>query len=65
MILLQFTDNVDLRMQTEMFELFSGKGAVSSVFRRAGVSTVSYDRDLAPGKRCMDFLSESGFSFKP
>ena len=57
-----FTDNVNLGLQTQMFELFSGKGAVSGVFRQAGIPTVSYDIEHHPGRRTMDFLSEGGFA---
>lgn len=64
-LLIQFTENINIDMNTEMFELFSGKGAVSSVFRNAGVATVSYDRDLKPGQRHMDFLSPAGFALEP
>ena len=63
--MLQFTSNIELSLNTEMFELFCGEAAVSSVFRRAGVATVSYDREMAPGKRNMDFLTPSGFAFQP
>ena len=48
-----------------MFELFSGKGAVSGVFKRAGVATISFDMELDPGQKTMDFLSEAGFAFQP
>ena len=60
-----FTEGADMVMQTQMFECFSGQGHVSAVFKRAGVSTVSFDRELHPGKRTMDFLSEGGFASKP
>ena len=52
-------------MQTQFFELFSGEGAVSRVFKSAGVSTVSYDVQMDSGRRTMDFLSEGGFASKP
>lgn len=61
-LLLMFTENADTSMRTQMFELFSGEGKVSGVFRRAGVPTVSYDINNCPGKRSMDFLSEGGFA---
>ena len=51
-------------MQTQFFELFSGEGAVSRVFKSAGVSTVSYDVQMDSGRRTMDFLSEGGFASK-
>ena len=54
-----------MAMQTQMFECFSGQGHVSAVFKRAGVSTVSFDRELHPGKRTMDFLSVGGFASIP
>ena len=60
-----FTENANPDMQTQMFELFSGHGAVSGVFRRAGVATVSYDINMDKGKRTMDFLTEGGFASKP
>ena len=60
-----FTENVETGMRTQMLELFSGEGAVSSVFKREGVATVSYDINMAPGKRSMDFLSSCGFASKP
>lgn len=65
MILLTFTDNVNVAMESQMFELFSGKGAVSGVFKRAGVATISFDMELDPGQKTMDFLSEAGFAFQP
>ena len=52
-------------MQTQFFELFSGEGAVSRVFKSAGVATVSYDVQMDRGRRTMDFLSEGGFAPKP
>ena len=61
-LLLMFTENADTSMRTQMFELFSGEGKVSGVFRRAGVPTVSYDINNCPGERSMDFLSEGGFA---
>lgn len=64
-ILLMFTENVNKEMRIEMMELFSGHGTVSGHFRQEGVSTVSYDIDLAKGRRTMDFLSEAGFALKP
>ena len=60
-----FTESANPDMQTQMFELFSGHGAVSGVFRRAGVATVSYDINMDKGKRTMDFLTEGGFASKP
>ena len=52
-------------MQTQFFELFSGEGAVSRIFKSAGVPTVSYDVQMDSGRRTMDFLSEGGFASKP
>ncbi|CAL1131728.1 unnamed protein product, partial [Cladocopium goreaui] len=46
-ILLTFTDNVDLGLRTQFFECFSGQAAVSRVFKREGVPTVSYDIEMA------------------
>ena len=60
---MQFTGNIDLSLQTQMLELFSGQGKVSGVFRRSGVATVSYDIEMFPDKRTMDFLSPSGFAY--
>lgn len=60
-----FTENAETGMRTQMLELFSGEGAVSRVFKGAGVATVSYDINMAPGKRSMDFLSPSGYASKP
>ena len=57
-----WTSNIDLRMQVEMLELFSGDARVSRVFREAGKSTVSYDLLYDPKGRCMNFLSSGGFA---
>lgn len=64
-LLLTFTENVDLELRTQFFECFSGKGAVSGVFRKAGVPTVNFDEQMDPGKRTMNFLSEAGFAPHP
>lgn len=64
-ILLTFTDNVDLGLRTQFFECFSGQAAVSRVFKREGVPTVSYDIEMASGKRTMDITSEAGYASNP
>ena len=43
-----------------MFELFSGKGAVSGVFKRAGVATISFDMELDPGQKQWIFFQKLG-----
>ena len=57
-----WTSNVDLRMQVEMLELFSGDAKVSQVFREHGRATVSYDMLYDPRGKSMDFLSPGGFA---
>ena len=64
-LLLTFTDNVDLGLQTQMLELFCGEGRVSSVFQRAGVPTVGYDIKKPYHGRSMDFLSSGGYASTP
>ena len=61
-LLLMWTSNIDLGMQVEMLELFSGDAKVSQVFREAGKRTVSYDMLYDPKGKCMDFLSPGGFA---
>lgn len=62
---MMFTENVDLQMRTQFFECFSGKGAVSEVFRNAGVPSVNFDIDMDKGRRTMDILSEGGYAPHP
>lgn len=61
-LLMMWTSNIDLGMQVEMLELFSGDARVSQVFREAGKSTVSYDIQYDPKGQCMNFLSPGGFA---
>ena len=62
-LLLMWTQNIDLRMQLQAMELFSGEAKVSSVLRSAGVSCVSYDLLYDESGRSMNFLSPGGFAF--
>lgn len=64
-ILLMFTENADMQLRTEMFELFAGQGAVTRVFKRNGAAAVRYDQNMTPGGRTMDFLGEAGFASHP
>ena len=63
-LLLMWTSNVDLTMQVELLELFSGEARVSQAFREAGVSYVSYDCIYDPTGRSMNFLSPGGFALR-
>ena len=62
---MMWTQNIDLRMQIQMFELFAGDARVSQVFRESGVTTVSYDFLFDPAGKCMNFLSAGGFALRP
>ena len=57
-----WTQNINLQMQIQALELFSGQGKVSQILREAGVATVSYDVLYTSGNS-MDFLTPSGFAF--
>ena len=58
-LLLSFTNGVDLSPRFSMLEYFSGKGNVSNAFRQTGLHQVgSYEIRDSPS---MDFLSTSGF----
>ena len=61
-LLLMWTQNIDLRMQVEMFELFAGQARVSQVCREAKRSVVSYDCLYDPDGKCMNFVSAGGFA---
>ena len=63
-LLLLWTENIDLQMQVEMFELFSGCGKVTQACREAGRRCVSYDVLYSPGK-AMDFTSPAGYALQP
>ncbi|CAE7835102.1 unnamed protein product, partial [Symbiodinium sp. KB8] len=53
-LLLMWTSNVDLRMQVEMLELFSGDAKVSQVFREAGLAMACVMRE---GPNAMNVLA--------
>ncbi|CAE7895063.1 unnamed protein product, partial [Symbiodinium microadriaticum] len=55
-LLLLWTSNIDLQMQIEMLEVFSGRGAVTEVFRDAGKACVQIDK-IYSDSNSMDFLS--------
>ena len=63
-LLLMWTQNVDLRMQLQALELFSGQGKVSQVLREEGVNCASYDFLYDPTRKSMNFLSPGGFAFQ-
>ena len=48
-------------MQIEMLEVFSGRGAVTEVFRDAGKACVQIDK-IYSDSNSMDFLSPGGFA---
>ena len=62
-LLLMWTQNIDLRMQVQAMELFSGEARVSQALRGAGVHCVSYDLLYDASGKSMNFLSPGGFAF--
>ena len=57
-----WADNIDLQMQIEMFELFSGRARVTEAFRSAGRACVAFDATYDPSGTAMNFLSPGGFA---
>ena len=63
-LLLMWTDNIDLSMQIEMLELFSGRARVTEACREAGKSCIAYDSMYDPSGAAMNFLSDGGFALE-
>ena len=61
-MLLLWTKNIDLQMQTGMLELFSGRARVTEVCRASGRACVAYDSTYDPSGAAMNFLSDGGFA---
>ena len=60
--MLLWADNVDLQMQIEMLEVFSGRARIAEVFRSAGRAAVAYDALYDSSGSAMNFASPGGFS---
>lgn len=59
-LLLGWTENIDLSMKYTFVEFFAGKGNVSAMFRKDPKHVVaSYEKDYS---RSMDFMSPAGLA---
>ena len=59
-LLLLWTDDVEISPRYGLVEYFAGKGEVSRAFRERGHRVASFDYEYGDE---MDFLSPAGFAF--